>query len=284
VVDSLPEWLALAYVAVVGAVLGSFLNVVIARLPAGESLLRPRSHCPRCGALIHWYDNIPILSWLWLRARCRACGARIAVRYPLVELLGAALALALFVRLGLTWQLALWGPLATALLAVVFLDIDHFWVPDVITYPAMVWAALGSVAPGGVGLRASAVGLVPALSLWAFAWIFERLTGREGMGLGDVKLFAVVGLALGALPAMLVLLWASLQGSLIGIVVVLHGGHARRTAPPRDTPGSQDEWQPPSRAVPFGPFLVLGTYEVLLLPSVFLEVPLKLMGLTGVSG
>lgn len=292
----------LTYVGVVGAVVGSFLNVVIARLPAGESLMRPRSRCPRCQAMIHWYDNVPVVSWLVLRARCRACGAPISVRYPLVELLMAALALAVYARLGPSWQLLLWLPLAAALLAIIFLDIDHYWVPDVITFPAMAWALGGALLPDGIGLSTALYGLAPALFLWAFAWAFERVMKREGMGLGDIKLLAVIGLAVGPLSALVVLLLASLQGSVVGLLVLATGGHRRvdddppliaeprvdddtQPAPSHDEPSTadDDDWTPHPRAIPFGPFLVLATYQVLLLPEIFLDQPLALMRLAGWS-
>ncbi len=234
----LPPWLVLTYVGVFGAIIGSFLNVVIARLPAGESLVRPRSRCPRCRAPIAWYDNIPIVSWLVLRGRCRRCREPISPRYPTVELLMAVLAIALWVRVGPTWQLLVWLPLVAALLAVIFLDLDHWWVPDVITFPAMAWAALGSLLPGGVTPLGALAGLLPALFLWGFAWLFERVTGREGMGLGDVKLLAVIGLAMGALPTVIVLILASLQGSIIGLVVLATGGHK---ADPSQTAGASGE-------------------------------------------
>jgi leader peptidase (prepilin peptidase)/N-methyltransferase len=279
----LPEALVLTYVGVVGAIVGSFLNVVVARLPAGESLVRPRSRCPRCHAAIAWYDNIPVVSWLALRARCRACHAPIAVRYPLVELLGAALFLAVYARLGPSWLLILWLPLCAALLAVVFLDLDHFWVPDVITLPAMAWAFGCAFVPGGIGLVSALLGLVPALSLWAFAWLFERVTGREGMGLGDVKLLAVLGLALGPLGAVLALFLASLQGSLAGVLVLATGGHKRVEPDPAEKPATvdDDDWTPHPRSIPFGPFLVLACYELVLLPAVFRDLPLRWLGLAG---
>jgi leader peptidase (prepilin peptidase)/N-methyltransferase len=289
----------LTYVGVVGAAIGSFLNVVVARLPAGESLVRPRSRCPHCHAMIRWYDNVPVVSWLVLRARCRVCRAPISIRYPLVEALMATLALAVFTRVGLTWQLLLWLPLAAAMLAITFLDIDHYWVPDVITFPCMAWALAGSLLPGGLGLSTALYGLAPALFLWAFAWTFERVMKREGMGLGDIKLLAVIGLALGPLSALVVLLLASLQGSVAGLVVLATGGHQRvgdeahggEEPLPPEAPGSgapptaddEDDWTPHPRAIPFGPFLVLGAYQVLLLPEVFLDKPLALMRVGGWS-
>ena len=270
----LPRELVLVYALVLGAIVGSFLNVVIARLPAGESVVRPRSRCPGCKSPIAWYDNIPIVSWLVLRGRCRHCKTRISPRYLVVEVLMAALAAGFTLRLGLSWQLALWLPLAAALLAIVFLDVDHFWVPDVITFPAMAWALGCAFLPGGIGVASALLGLAPALGLWAFAAAFERLTGREGMGLGDIKLLAVLGLALGPVLALIVLMLAAVQGSVVGILVLVTGGHRR--AEPQKT---EDEWVPHPRAIPFGPFLALAAYEVVLVPEIFVELPRRLMSL-----
>lgn len=299
-----PDWLILAWVTIVGACIGSFLNVVIARLPAEESIVHPRSRCPRCKAPIAWYDNLPLLSFLILRGHCRACGTTIAPRYPLVELLMALLSAALWVRFGLSWQLLIWWPLVAALLAITFLDIDHWWVPDVITFPAMLWAMGGAFLPGGLTPVHALVGLIPAGLLWLGGFLFERFTGREGMGLGDVKLMAVIGLGLGVMDALSVLLLASVQGAVIGIVVTIRGGHKGVETETEDepegtdpadgdarrvdgkeidndnetgadgTPGASgddddDDWVPPPGAFPFGPFLVLGTLEILLLPGHF---------------
>lgn len=284
VVDALTP-LLVTYVILVGAALGSFVNVVVTRLPLGISIVRPRSRCPRCERTIRWYDNLPIVSYLLLRGCCRVCKAHIPVRYLLIEVLMAALAGALWIRFGWSLDLAVWIPLTAALLAIVFLDIDHWWVPDAITFPAMGYAAAASLLPGGLTPTAALVGLAPAVLLWLVAWGFERLTGREGMGLGDVKLLAVVGLALGAVDALSVLLLAAVQGLVIGALVLAAGGHrtgsvsepAEKSPDESDGSAAPDEaWEPPPRAIPFGPFLVLGTFEVLLLPAQLGGLPARL--------
>ncbi len=283
-ISALPPLFIFTYIVLLGAAVGSFVNVIIARLPTGTSIVRPRSRCPKCQTPIAWYDNIPLASYVILRGRCRHCGVRIALRYFLVELLMAALAAALFLRFGPSWQLVVWLPTTAALLAIVFLDIDHFWVPDVITYPTMAFAAVGSFLPGGVDAQGALWGVVPALLLWTFAWLWKRLTGREGMGLGDVKLLALIGLLVGILPALSVLFLAAVQGSVIGLFVVVLGGHKPQTnpsegvAPPDDEDSKEDEddWRPHPRAIPFGPFLVLACFEVVLLPHLFGELPQRL--------
>lgn len=260
------------YFGFVGAVVGSFLNVVIGRLPEGESVVRPRSRCPRCKQPIAWYDNIPIISWLVLGAKCRNCKLPISARYPLIELLMGCIGAASYVQLGLSFQLLVWFPLAAALLTITFLDIDHWWVPDVITYPAMIWALMGAMLPDGIGWMSALLGLLPALMLWALAWTFLKITKREGLGLGDVKLLALMGLILGPLGAVTALFFAATQGAVIGIIVIATGGH-KSQAP--QTP-ADDGWVPPPRAVPFGPFLALATFELVLAPDVFADVPSRI--------
>ena len=288
--DAAVQLLLLCYFAAMGACVGSFVNVVVVRLQAGLSLVRPRSRCPRCGNPIAWYDNIPLLSFVLLRGRCRVCRQAIPWRYPLVELLTTAIFAALFVRFGVGPRLVMWLPLSAALIAIVFLDLDAWWIPDAITYPAMLWASAWAFAPGGPGVRGILTGALPAVFLWLIAWGFQRLTGREGMGMGDVKLLALMGLVLGGLSGLFALFLASVQGTVLGgLLLLLRGDEAPTdalaSAPehiPTSAPGSaptednDDTWQPPPHAVPFGPFLVLATFEVLLLPDWFRALPWRL--------
>lgn len=264
-------WYGVIYLSVMGACVGSFLNVVIGRLPEGESVVSPRSRCPQCKTPIAWYDNIPIISWVVLRAKCRTCKLPISARYPMVELLMGCIGAASFIRFGFSWELLVWFPIAAALLAITFLDIDHWWVPDVITYPSMVWALAGSLLPNTLGWKLALLGLLPALFLWALAWTFEKLTKREGLGLGDVKLLALMGLVLGPVGAVTALFFAAVQGAVIGIAVMLTGGHKTPTEPVSD-----DDWVPHPRAIPFGPFLALATYELVLAPDIFEHIPVRI--------
>ena len=276
----------IAYAFVMGASVGSFLNVVICRLPEEQSIVTPRSRCPKCGTQIAWYDNIPLLSWVLLRARCRHCGTRIAFRYFVVELLMAALSVALWLRFGWTWDLLVWWPLTAAFLAIAFLDIDEWWVPDVVVFPAMVWAGAAAFIPDGLAPLDALLGLGPAVLAFVVAWGFEKVTGREGLGLGDVKLLAALGFAVGLHNGLGILVLAAFQGALVGVVVLAFGGHpasanAGRRAEAGDPEGSEDsgedDWVPPPRAIPFGPFLVLGTLEVVLLPDVFANIPQRVV-------
>ncbi len=258
------------YVVLVGACLGSFINVVLARLPHGASLVRPRSHCLACQVPIAWYDNVPIVSYMVLRGRCRRCHKPIPMRYWLIEVLMAGLAAALWVRLGTGWSLLVWLPLSTALVAITFLDIDFWWVPDVIVFPAMIWVVITCWLAGRPGPLPTVLGLLPALLLLGFGWAFSRIAGKEGLGLGDVKLLALLGLALGVQDVLAVLFLGSLQGAVLGGVIIAMGGHKGFVG--AQTPAALEDdkdWEPDPHAVPFGPFLILAAFEVLLLPDLF---------------
>lgn len=281
--DSPIQLYILAYLTLFGAALGSFLNVVIGRLPERLSIVFPGSRCPSCLTPIRWYDNIPIVSWLVLRARCRHCGVRIGPRYVLLEILTAVLVAALFLRLGLTLSFLQWLILGSMLVVIVFLDIDYWWIPDKIVFPGMAVAAVFAVLPGGVGVMQAVWGVFPAVLIFVTGWVFAKVTGREGLGFGDVKLLAMLGLALGLLPTLTLLFLASVQGVVVGGIVSVFGGHSDRAAtePPNVDELMDDDpellWEPPPRAVPFGPFLALAAFEVVLLPSLFVELPQALI-------
>jgi leader peptidase (prepilin peptidase)/N-methyltransferase len=230
------EAMEIAFAALLGLVVGSFLNVVIHRLPLGESLSRPRSRCIGCGAQIAAYDNVPVVSWLALRGRCRHCAAPISVRYPAVETLTAAVFAAVVAVLGVETELWLALPFAALAVAVAAIDIDHRIVPNKLLAPAAVWAVAGwAVVDPGFLPEALAAGA------GAFAFLLlAALAYPAGMGMGDVKLAGVIGLYLGlaTIPALAV---AFLAGSIVGIAIVIRqGGDARKTG------------------VPFAPFLAFG--------------------------
>jgi leader peptidase (prepilin peptidase)/N-methyltransferase len=223
-------------IGLLGLLVGSFLNVVIHRLPRGESLHRPRSRCPSCGAGIKPYDNVPVVSWLLLRGRCRSCGAAISVRYPVVEALTAAAFVGAALTRGVDDDLALWLPFAAMLIAVAGIDLDHRIIPNRIVLPAAVWGIAATILfrPDNVDDSLIAGGIAfTALLLAALAY-------PAGMGMGDVKLAGVMGIYLGSgvAPAMLV---AFLAGSVVGIAIIAREGRDAR-----------------KKGVPFGPFLALG--------------------------
>lgn len=235
---------------VFGAVIGSFLNVCILRIPKGASVVHPPSHCPNCKAGVAFYDNIPLLSYLFLRGRCRACGERISFRYFVVELLTASLAAALFYKFGLGLAFFFSFIFVAALIVISFIDLDSMIIPDVISLPGIVLGVFFSIAgrylledpfeviPSPVS---SLIGLlVGGGFLLAVGWIYEIFTKVEGMGGGDIKLFAMIGAFLGWQSLLATLLFASLGGSVIGLTVMVVKRVGRK------------------HAIPFGPFLCLG--------------------------
>ncbi len=228
-----------------GLILGSFLNVCIHRLPQEQSLWRPGSHCPKCGHPVAFYDNIPVLSFLWLGGRCRHCGSRISARYPAVELLTAALFSLLYWRWQgrPEWALASWLA-AGILIAVAFIDWDTFLIPDILSYGLLASGLLLSPINPLLGegpwwrLGQSAAGAALGFALcWGTAELGEAAFKKEAMGGGDIKLLAGVGAWSGALGAFDCLVVASLLGSVYGGALLLRGS-LRREDP-----------------IPFGPFL-----------------------------
>lgn len=217
-----PELIAVA--AAYGLVLGSFLNVVVHRVPRQMSVLAPRSHCPACGALIRWFDNVPVLSWLWLRGKCRRCGARISVRYPLVELATGLLLAAVAARFGVSVQGAAALVLGALLLALALIDLEHYLLPDVLTLPGIAAGLLFSLA-GGLARPLDAVigALLGAALPYAVIVLYRLVRGVEGMGLGDVKLLAMIGAFLGWQGALLTLCVGACAGAVVGIGLVLAG-------------------------------------------------------------
>ena len=233
--------------AIVGLVIGSFLNVVIHRLPrmleqgwqdqcaelrgeAPESrprynLMVPRSACPACGHGITAGENIPVVSWLLLRGKCSACGAAISIRYPVVEVLGGILAAAAIVKFGPTWAGVAACAFLWTLLALTFIDFDTQLLPDDLTLP-LLWAGLlansfGLFAP----LKEAVIGAIAGyLTLWSIYWLFKLIRGKEGMGYGDFKLLAALGAWLGWKMLPLIILGSSVVGAFIGISLVVFKG------------------------------------------------------------
>jgi leader peptidase (prepilin peptidase) / N-methyltransferase len=230
-------------VLVVGLIFGSFLNVVITRLPIGEPVWAGRSRCPHCGTPIPWHDNVPLLSYWYLGGSCRSCRGAIGWRYPAVELLGGLLALGLWLRF--PWDPVLWAytPFAFALLALSVIDLEHGLLPDALTLPGTVLGlALGPLFAHLTWLEAvlGAAGGGAVLAL--VAWVYEKLAGRRGMGGGDVKLMALIGAFLGIEAVPWVIFVSAAAGSLVGLAWVWRKGRSRDGAW-RDLP------------LPYGPFL-----------------------------
>ena len=228
----LPAGALLAGVAVLGACLGSFLNVVIWRLPRGESLVRPGSHCPRCGTPVRPHDNLPVLGWLLLRGRCRDCGATISPRYPLVELLGAALCVVAVLATATPAAAVAVAALLLTLLAVFFIDLDHRLILDVMTLPGTV-LGLAACPLLGVDRLDALIGAAGGFAaLWGLREGYRRWRGVEGLGFGDVKLAAMLGAWLGWQGVLMTFLAGSGVGALAGLALVLARRADGRTALP----------------------------------------------------
>jgi len=254
-------WITLIF----GLIFGSFANVLIARLPHGKSIVRPASACPNCLEKIRWYDNLPVLSWLFiLRGRCRSCRSPIAVRYPMVELLTAILFLACWSRYG--WGWALWlrdWPLMVALVCVVFIDLDLRIIPDEISLGGLIYGLLTSFLDPRLDFVGAFLGASVGFGLfYGFAWIYWFLTKRSGLGGGDIKLLAMLGAFLGFRGVLTTILLSSVLGSLIGVLSVLLGRWLlKKNEPNRLQDGTHPSQTEPSimkAAIPYGPFLVIG--------------------------
>ncbi len=227
-------------VAAVGLLFGSFTNVIIARIPHGESVVTPSSHCPRCGHRLGVLDLVPVLSWLFLKGKCRYCQEAISIRYPAVELLTAALFMGVFLRWGISaYTLAGWA-LTVILVSSAFIDLDEGIIPDVITIPGVVL---------GLVVSFVTIGFFPALwGALAFGGVLflVAVISKGGMGGGDVKLAAVIGSFTGLPGAFITLLLSSFLGAVYGVTLMLVGRAGRKTP------------------VKFGPFLAVAAYTAYL--------------------
>lgn len=224
-----------------GLIIGSFLNVCIHRIPLNKSITNPPSNCPQCGEKIRFYDNIPVISYLILLGKCRHCGQRISLRYPIVEIITGLLSMALFVRYGLSVQYFLFFLFVASLVTISFVDLQHKIIPDVISLPGILLGLGISFVFNHLSWLDSMIGIIAGGGfLYLVAIIFERLTGREGMGGGDIKLLAMIGAWMGWKALPFIILMSSLGGLLIGGGALLVTGQGYRVK------------------IPFGPFLALG--------------------------
>jgi leader peptidase (prepilin peptidase)/N-methyltransferase len=237
-----------------GALIGSFLNVCIYRLPRRESIAWPGSHCPRCSHPIAWYDNIPILSYLALAGRCRHCTVSISFRYPLVEILNAAGYVSLLWFFGRSWVAVAYGLLYSALLVVAGTDLSHKIIPNAVTLPGIVLGLVCATTILPLGFLNSLLGiLIGGGILWLLAWVSPYLFGKEGMGGGDIKLLAMIGAFLGWKPALMTIMVGSFLGSLVGVTLI-----AVQVIKREDY-------------IPFGPFLVCGALVALFFGQFILD-------------
>ena len=233
----MPEYFVWAYAALLGAAVGSFLNVCIYRLPEGLSVVSPRSRCPVCEQEIQWRDNVPVLGWLLLRGRCRGCGTRISPQYPLVELTTALLWLAAAMRHGASWQALSTALFFTLLLGIAMTDARAYTIPDEFSLGGLAAGLLLSLAPGGITPLQSALGAALGYGLlWAVAVAGEWIFKKEAMGGGDIKMMAMVGAFLGPAGVPLTLFLGALLGTLVFLPISMKT----------------------DKLVPFGIFLALG--------------------------
>jgi leader peptidase (prepilin peptidase)/N-methyltransferase len=231
----------LMWFGVLGLCLGSFLNVVIWRLPRGISIILPTSACPACGAKIHWYDNIPIISYVVLRGRCRKCEVRISLRYPLIEALTGVVTVLVFWRFGISIQGAIRLLLVLLMIAVATIDAEHMIIPDEISLGgAAVGLGLSFIRGGVEPLEALIGASAGAASLWLVRWVHMKIAKIEGMGLGDVKLAGTIGAFLGWYALPMVLLASTTSGLFVGGIFLAIKGKGARTP------------------LPFGTFLAIG--------------------------
>jgi leader peptidase (prepilin peptidase) / N-methyltransferase len=242
------------FVFIFGAAVGSFLNVCIFRLPAEGSIVKPLSQCPHCKHPIRFYDNVPIISFFILKAKCRDCGEKISWRYPLVEFITALLSLILFIKFGLTWEFLIYFIFTAVLIVITFIDIDYQIIPDVLTLPGIPIFFLLAVFVVKVPWLDALIGLlIGGGVLFAIAFVYELLTKREGMGGGDIKLLALIGGFLGWKSLIFVLLVSSLLGAIVGITAMI--------IKKQDT----------KYAVPFGPFLSAAAVAYLFWGDLFMR-------------
>lgn len=221
-----------------GLCTGSFLNVVIYRLPRGESITLDRSHCPSCGKQLSWYDLIPVFSYLILLGKCRACHSRISLRYPLVELLTGIIFAVLFLYFGINAVLLKYLFLSALLVAVTFIDIEHYIIPNPLVITGLVGGVILNVAARDVGAVSALIGILVTSGFL----LLIALVSKGGMGGGDIKLAAVTGLFLGWPHAPLGLFLGACVGGLLAIILLLFGLRGRKDP------------------LPFGPFIAIGTF------------------------
>jgi len=224
-----------------GTCIGSFLNVCIYRLPASKSIVHPRSMCPECENMIRSYDNIPILSYLLLKGKCRHCDAVISFRYPLIEIITGAFALCVFLKFGFTLEGLIYFAFISSMIVITLIDIDHRIIPDVISIPGIPVFFAASFALPAVTYIDSLIGILAGGgSLLLIAWLYNLITKKDGMGGGDIKLLAMIGALVGWKGVLFTIFVSSAVGTVSGMIIMLLTKKNMKLA------------------IPFGPFLAIG--------------------------
>ena len=226
-----------------GTCIGSFLNVCILRIPQGRSIVHPPSSCPSCGDRIPFYCNFPVISFIFLRGRCRKCGTRISLRYPMGEILTGLFAAALYLRFGLTPETGLWFVFICTLLVISFIALDHQIIPDILSLPGIPLFMIFSVLAHQLTFVQSLTGILAGGGiLYLVSLIYYLLKKAEGMGGGDIKLLAMIGAAVGFKGVLFTIFTASVLGTLVGVIIMIYG-----------------RFVDAKLRIPFGPFLAAGT-------------------------
>jgi leader peptidase (prepilin peptidase)/N-methyltransferase len=235
----MPDLMTYLFAAAFGGVIGSFLNVCIYRWPAEQSVVAPRSRCGSCGTMVAWYDNVPILSWLILRGRCRRCGVGISVQYPLIELATALIWAVAVARFGISVEALRMALFLTLILGMAMTDVREMVIPDQFSLGGMVIGLLLAAVPGGFPLRSALVGAAASfILLWFVKWVAERLAGKPALGVGDIHMMAMVGAFVGLSGSLLTILVGSVLGLVVGVPATWIRG----------------------RLTPLGTYLPLGTF------------------------
>jgi leader peptidase (prepilin peptidase)/N-methyltransferase len=239
----MPDWMVWSFAFLLGALIGSFLNVCIYRWPAEQSVIRPRSHCAGCGSAIAWYDNIPILSWILLRGKCRKCGAPISVQYPVIELATALVWTAAAIRFGLSVEAISAAIFLTLLLGIAMTDAREMVIPDQFSLGGMAIGLGLAAVPGGFGLISSLIGAGASyVMLWALKLGAEKAFRKPALGVGDIHMMAMIGAFLGFQGAILTVLLGSILGLAIGVPIIMRRNRLRSM----------------STYLPLGTFLAMG--------------------------
>ena len=241
-------WQVYLLAAIFGLIIGSFLNVLIYRIPRHKNVAFDRSACPDCGKQIAWYHNIPVLSYLILLGRCANCRQPISLRYPTVEVINALMYLYFVWRFGISTEFAIFSALASALLVIFFIDLDFQIIPDVITLPGMIAGLAVSFLPEGIGIVSSLIGLVVGGgALYLVALIGDYLFKKESMGGGDIKMAGMLGTFIGWKKVLLVFMLSAVVGLIVSLIIMMFSKSLRR-----------------NRVIPFGPFLSIAAVVALL--------------------
>jgi leader peptidase (prepilin peptidase)/N-methyltransferase len=244
-----------------GLCVGSFLNVCIYRIPLSKSIAFPGSSCTNCSSSIRFYDNIPVLSFIWLKGKCRKCGYLISLRYPMVEITTSLIFLSLFLNFGFSFELIIYFIFFSFLIIIIFIDIDHQIIPNIITLPGIIFFLCTSFFTSSITFIQSLSGIIAGGGiLYIVALTYYLFTKKEGMGGGDIKLLAMIGAFVGWKGVVFTIFIASFSGTIAGILIILIKGQSFKDK------------------IPFGPFLSIGAMTYIFLGTELISLYLKLMG------